>query len=149
MQGAMEDWSQYRKTFRRRRPTARALIRQLRKEQEQRPTGGDNSNLGRSAMRIGNGKLLELKHPQFSGEVLEFPTFWAQFEASAHNRSDLDVTTNFDYLLSGTEGKARSAIAGIPLTAANYTHAVEILKTRFEVSCARAHLSFVEGTSVP
>ncbi|KRY38781.1 ATP synthase subunit O, mitochondrial [Trichinella spiralis] len=133
MQGAMEDWSQYRKTFRRRRPTARALIRQLRKEQEQRPTGGDNSNLGRSAMRIGNGKLLELKLPQFSGEVLEFPTFWAQSEASVHNRSDLDVTTNFDYLLSGTEGKARSAIAGIPLTAANYTHAVEILKTRFEI----------------
>ncbi|KRZ96229.1 hypothetical protein T08_14157 [Trichinella sp. T8] len=94
-------------------------------------------------MRIGNGKLPELKLPQFSWKVLEFPTFWAQFEASVHSRSDLDVTTKFDYLLSGTEGKARSAIAGIPLTAANYTHAVEILKTRFgrPKSVAREHIS--------
>ncbi|KRX50816.1 hypothetical protein T05_3839 [Trichinella murrelli] len=124
MQRAMEDWSQYRKTFRRRRAAARALIRQLRKEQE-------------------NGKLPELKLPQFSWKVLEFPTFWAQFEASVHSRSDLDVTTKFDYLLSGTEGKARSAIAGIPLTAANYTHAVEILTTRFgrPKLVAREHIS--------
>ncbi|KRX82737.1 hypothetical protein T06_9608 [Trichinella sp. T6] len=34
MEGAMEDWSQYRKTFRRRRAAACALIHQLRKEQE-------------------------------------------------------------------------------------------------------------------
>ncbi|KRY16299.1 DnaJ -like protein subfamily B member 6-B [Trichinella patagoniensis] len=94
-------------------------------------------------MQIGNGKLSELKLPQFSWKVLEFPTFWAQFEASVHSRSDLDVTTKFDYLLSGTEGKARSAIAGIPLTAANYTHAVEILKTRFgrPKLVAREHIS--------
>ncbi|KRX68160.1 hypothetical protein T09_8321 [Trichinella sp. T9] len=94
-------------------------------------------------MRIRNGKLPELKLPQFSWKVLEFPTFWAQFEASVHSRSDLDVTTKFDYLLSGTEGKARSAIAGIPLTAANYTHAVEILTTRFgrPKLVAREHIS--------
>ncbi|KRZ61770.1 hypothetical protein T02_12356 [Trichinella nativa] len=41
------------------------------------PMGVDSGNLGRVAVRAVNGKLTELMLPQFSGEVLEFPTFWA------------------------------------------------------------------------
>ncbi|KRY76638.1 hypothetical protein T4A_3663 [Trichinella pseudospiralis] len=85
----------------------------------------------RPAVRAGNGRLPEMKLPQFSGKVLEFPTFWAQFEASIHNRSDLDAATKFTYLISSTEGQAQSSIEGIPLTAANYPQAVSILKARF------------------
>ncbi|KRX70555.1 hypothetical protein T06_1033 [Trichinella sp. T6] len=72
-----------------------------------------------------------MKLPQYSGKVLEFPTFWAQFEASIYNRSDLDAATKFTYLISSTKGRARSSIEGIPLTAANYPQAVSILKARF------------------
>ncbi|KRZ06500.1 hypothetical protein T4B_6537 [Trichinella pseudospiralis] len=85
----------------------------------------------RPAVRAGNGRLPEMKLPQFSGKVLEFPTFWAQFEASIHNQSYLDAATKFTYLISSTEGRARSSIEGIPLTAANYPQAVSILKARF------------------
>ncbi|KRZ06890.1 hypothetical protein T11_3210 [Trichinella zimbabwensis] len=122
---AMEDWSKYRKIFIQRKARARVLIQQA---QGERLTGTNSSNHGTVAVRAGNGKQPEMR---FSGEVLEFLTFWAQFEASVHERSDLNAATKFAYLLSSTEGKARSAIDGIPITAANYTQAVEILKTRF------------------
>ncbi|KRZ03238.1 hypothetical protein T4B_11581, partial [Trichinella pseudospiralis] len=105
-QSAVEDWSKWRKLFRQRKSRA-------------------------PAVRAGNGRLPEMKLPQFSGKVLEFPTFWAQFEASIHNQSYLDAATKFTYLISSTEGRARSSIEGIPLTAANYPQAVSILKARF------------------
>ncbi|KRZ78550.1 hypothetical protein T10_5792 [Trichinella papuae] len=74
---------------------------------------------------------LELDLEGEERKVLEFPTFWAQFEASIHNRSDLDAATKFTYLISSTVGMARSSIEGIPLTEANYPQAVGILKARF------------------
>ncbi|KRX14466.1 hypothetical protein T07_1611 [Trichinella nelsoni] len=42
------------------------------------PMGVNSGNPGRAPVRAVNGKLTELKLPLFSGEVLEFPTFWAQ-----------------------------------------------------------------------
>ncbi|KRX33335.1 hypothetical protein T06_15580, partial [Trichinella sp. T6] len=43
----------------------------------------------------------------------------------------LDDATKFAYLLSNTTGRALGAIAGIPVTAANYPEAVGILQKRF------------------
>ncbi|KRY48315.1 hypothetical protein T03_5033 [Trichinella britovi] len=51
------------------------------------PMGVDSGNLGRVAVRAVNGKLTELKLPQFSGEVLEFPTFWAHRGIITHSVS--------------------------------------------------------------
>ncbi|KRX29077.1 hypothetical protein T06_4002, partial [Trichinella sp. T6] len=62
---------------------------------------------------------------------LEFPSFWSQFEANVHKRSELDNATKFTYLLSNTEGTARNAIERIPLTPENYTQTVDILIKRF------------------
>ncbi|KRZ66159.1 Retrovirus-related Pol polyprotein from transposon TNT 1-94, partial [Trichinella papuae] len=70
MRRASEDWSSYRKTFRQRRAKARALIRQLQRVQEDEPTGADHASLLGQSARIGNGKLPELRLPQFSGEYL-------------------------------------------------------------------------------
>ncbi|KRY22843.1 hypothetical protein T12_8033 [Trichinella patagoniensis] len=95
------------------------------------PIDGDSVSAGRPAVRAGNGRLPEVTLPKFEGKVLEFPLFWALFEADIHKRGDLDNATTFTYLLSSTEGMARSAIEGIPLTPENYTQAVDILKARF------------------
>ncbi|KRX32715.1 hypothetical protein T05_14128 [Trichinella murrelli] len=72
--------------------------------------GIESDDSCRPAVRAENGRLPEMKLPQFSGKVLEFTTFWAQFEASIHNRSDMDAATKFTYLISTTEGRARSSI---------------------------------------
>ncbi|KRZ75307.1 hypothetical protein T10_12725 [Trichinella papuae] len=77
MRRASEDWSKYWKTFRQRKAKARALIRQLQRVQEDEPKGADHASLPGQSARIGNGKLPELRLPQFSGEVLDFPPFWA------------------------------------------------------------------------
>ncbi|KRY39997.1 Gamma-tubulin complex component 4, partial [Trichinella spiralis] len=71
-----------------------------------------------------------LRLPQFTWSVLKFPTFWAQYASRVHERSDLDIATKFAYLVPTTEGKMRSTIERILITAANYPLAAEILKSR-------------------
>ncbi|KRX51647.1 hypothetical protein T09_9055 [Trichinella sp. T9] len=103
--------------------------------------GCHSGNFRQTAAPARIGKLPELTLPLFDGEVLEFPTFWAQFEASVHVNTELDDATKFAYLLSNTTGRALEAIAGIPVTAANYPKAVGILQKRFGQPkiVARAH----------
>ncbi|KRZ11483.1 hypothetical protein T11_14617 [Trichinella zimbabwensis] len=77
MRRASEDWSRYWKTFRQRKAKERALIRQLQLVQDGQSVGADHASLPGQSAHIGNGKLPELRLPQFSGEVLDFPPFWA------------------------------------------------------------------------
>ncbi|KRZ01244.1 hypothetical protein T11_439 [Trichinella zimbabwensis] len=139
--GAIEDWSKSRRLFLKARARAHARLRQNQNDRPSRGDGNDTCNPRQAAAPTRIGKLPELTLPQFDGEVLEFPTFWAQFEASVHRRNDLDSATKFAYLLSSTVGRARNAIAGIPVTATHYPHAVAILEKRFgrPKNLARAH----------
>ncbi|KRZ50875.1 hypothetical protein T02_9964 [Trichinella nativa] len=123
-------------------PTPPAPSR-LRPKQENGPSrcdGCHSGNFRQTAAPARIGKLTELTLPLFDGEVLEFPTFWAQFQASVHVNTELDDATKFAYLLSNTTGRVLEAIAGIPVTAANYPKAVGILQKRFGqpkiVACA-------------
>ncbi|KRZ13015.1 hypothetical protein T11_13401 [Trichinella zimbabwensis] len=139
--GAIEDWSKSRRLFLKAKARAHARLRQNQNDRPSRGDGNDTCNPRQAAAPTRIGKLPELTLPQFDGEVLEFPTFWAQFEASVHRRNDLDSATKFAYLLSSTVGRARNAIAGIPVTATHYPHAVAILEKRFgrPKNLARAH----------
>ncbi|KRY44808.1 hypothetical protein T03_12313, partial [Trichinella britovi] len=96
---AIEDWAKSRRRFLEARARAQ----------------------GRLRPKHTNWKLLILTLPQFDGEVLKFPTFLAQFEASVHADTELEDAPKFAYLLSNTTGRALCAISGIPITAANYT----------------------------
>ncbi|KRY56245.1 hypothetical protein T03_5383 [Trichinella britovi] len=127
-QAAIDDWAACHQRYRVGKSRARARMVEARGEC---PIDGDNVSAGRPAVRTGNGRLPEVTLPNFEEKVLEFPSFWALFEANIHKRGDLDNATKFTYLLSSTEGTARSAIEGIPLTPENYTQAVDILKARF------------------
>ncbi|KRY10871.1 hypothetical protein T12_9516 [Trichinella patagoniensis] len=69
--------------------------------------------------------------PKFDGDVLQFDTFWEQFEDQIHRQSELRDTTKFTYLRSCLTGNALNAIDGLAVTAANYSAAVDILKSRF------------------
>ncbi|KRX70646.1 hypothetical protein T06_6785 [Trichinella sp. T6] len=115
-QAAIDDWAAYRQRYRVGKSRARARMVEARGEC---PIDGDNVSAGRLAVRAGNGRLPEVTLPKFEGK------------ANIHKRGDLDNATTFTYLLSSTEGMARSAIEGIPLTPENYTQSVDILKVRF------------------
>ncbi|KRZ62191.1 hypothetical protein T02_15469 [Trichinella nativa] len=127
-QAAIDDWALCRQNYRVRKSRARARMIEARREG---PIGSCSVSAGLPAVRSSNGRLPEITLPKFTGKVLEFPAFWAQFEANVHKRRDLDNATKFTYLLSNTEGTARNAIEGIPLTPENYSQAVDILKKRF------------------
>ncbi|KRX95786.1 hypothetical protein T4E_2611 [Trichinella pseudospiralis] len=65
------------------------------------------------------------------GDVLQFETFWEHFEDQIHRQSELRDTTRFSYLRSCLTGNALNAIDGLTVTAANYSAAIEVLKSRF------------------
>ncbi|KRZ81939.1 hypothetical protein T08_9665 [Trichinella sp. T8] len=76
-------------------------------------------------------KLPKWELPKFDGDVLQFETFWEQFEDQIHRLSELRDTTKFTYLRSCLTGNALNAIDGLAVTAANYSSAIDILKSRF------------------
>ncbi|KRZ47770.1 hypothetical protein T02_7890, partial [Trichinella nativa] len=65
--------------------------------------------------------------PKFDGDVLQFDTFWEQFEDQIHRQPEF----KFTYLRSCLTGNALNAIDGLTVTAANYSAAIDILKSRF------------------
>ena len=74
-------------------------------------------------------KLPKLNLPKFSGDVLQWPSFWDQFSVTVHD-TNLPVVSKFTYLMSLLEGEPKQAILGLSLTADHYAIAW-FLKDRF------------------
>ncbi|XP_028403790.1 uncharacterized protein LOC114541524, partial [Dendronephthya gigantea] len=78
-----------------------------------------------------NSRLPKLNLPTFSGNPLQWFTFWDSFEATVHTNPTLGDVQKFSYLKAQLVGDASRAITGFPLTNHNYTKAVQLLKERF------------------
>jgi hypothetical protein len=76
-------------------------------------------------------KLPKLTLPIFTGNILEWQTFWDSFESSVHNNVSLSDVQKFTYLRSLLHDDAARVIQGFPLTHSNYTQAVALLRERF------------------
>ena len=76
-------------------------------------------------------RLPRLQMPEFEGEIAEWQTFWDSYESTVHLNATLSDVQKFTYLRSLIHGSASSAIAGFPLTNANYSNAIDLLKQRF------------------
>ena len=76
-------------------------------------------------------RLPKLDLPSFSGDPLTWQSFWDSFRAAVHTNAALDGVQKFNYLKAQLHGDASRAIAGLPLTSANYDHAVSLLRERF------------------
>ncbi|MPC67419.1 hypothetical protein E2C01_061594 [Portunus trituberculatus] len=75
-------------------------------------------------------KLPTIQLPKFSGDVLEWQSFWDQFLALV-DESNIPDVSKFGYLHASLEGEAKQVIQGLSLTAANYPTACSVLKERF------------------
>ena len=75
-------------------------------------------------------KLPKLELPDFSGDPLEWQSFWDQFTAVIHE-SDMPDVNKFTYLRSLLKGEAKAAIQGLSLTSAHYNDACYLLQQRF------------------
>ena len=82
--------------------------------------GSVNSNL----------RLPKINLPKFDGNVLEWTKFWESFEACVDS-SDIPDVSKMTYLLSLLKGEAEQCVAGLALSAANYSVACDLLKDRF------------------
>ena len=75
-------------------------------------------------------KLPKLSLPKFSGDVLQWQSFWDQFTAVVDS-SDIPDISKFSYLRSLLEGEAKQSIQGLSLTSQHYQSARQILTDRF------------------
>ena len=76
-------------------------------------------------------KLPKLSLQKFSGSLIGWSPFWDAYKAAIHDNSSLTNVEKFSYLQTLLEGKAKDTVAGLALTEANYSVAVDLLECRF------------------
>ena len=78
-------------------------------------------------------KLPKLDVPKFDGDILNWKTFWEQFNVSIHSQKSLSDAEKLIYLRSSVnEGSAKHAIEGLSRTGECYEEAIECLKMRYD-----------------
>ena len=77
-------------------------------------------------------KYPELKLPQFSGDVTDWPEFWETFEVYVDSKEEFPDLIKFGYLCGMLGDEASKVISSLQKTAANYQVAKDLLKKRYE-----------------
>ncbi len=115
----IEGAADFRESVRKPRIKAAKILKKLNQDADTKTTKGSV-----------DVKLPKLELPSFSGNVVEWQSFWDQFIAVI-DESDLPDINKFTYLQSLLVDEAKAAIQGLSLTASNYKIACDILKERF------------------
>lgn len=76
-------------------------------------------------------RLPKLTLPIFTGDPLAWQTFWDSFSAAVDSSPTLGAIQKFNYLRAQLQGDAARTIAGLPLTEANYSQSISLLRERF------------------
>lgn len=76
-------------------------------------------------------RLPRLDLPTFSGDALEWQSFWDGFDAAVNSNQAISSVQKLNYLRSQLQGDASHVIAGFSLTNASYEHSVTLLKDRY------------------
>ena len=92
---------------------------------------GSTSDKAASSKTEQSAKLPKLELPKFSGDVLNWISFWDQFTAVVHN-ADMPNIQKFTYLLSLLKDEAKSVISGLSTTDSNYEVARKLLIERYD-----------------
>ena len=89
--------------------------------------------------------------PKYSGDPLNWQTFWDCFESAIHLNSNLSGVQKLSYLRAQLEGETAKVITGLPLTNTNYAHAVDLLKGCYGQpgKLIRAHIQALLDTPKP
>ena len=78
-------------------------------------------------------RLRKISVLMFDKSILNWSTFWEQFEVTVHNKDHLQDVEKLAYLRDAVKGgHARHVIEGLSKTAGRYTEAVECLKERYD-----------------
>ena len=93
-------------------------------------------------------RLQKLSLPPFSGDVIGFVRFSAQFETEI-DKINLDDVSKLNYLLSLTKGKPRNDISGLPHNSEGYKEAKRILQSKYGKDCIVFKTLVLELESLP
>ena len=78
-------------------------------------------------------KLPKIDVPRFNGTVLNWRSFWEQFNVTIHSRTSLSDMEKMTYLQSSIkDSPAKSIIDGLSQSGNNYLDAIETLKARYD-----------------
>ena len=78
-------------------------------------------------------KLPKIDVPTFDGDMLNWRTFWEQYEVSIHSRTQLTDAEKLAYLRhSLKDGPARHVIEGLSGSGTEYEEAIKCLQKRFD-----------------
>ncbi|XP_074658621.1 uncharacterized protein LOC141911530 [Tubulanus polymorphus] len=93
--------------------------------------------------------LEKLKLPTFSGNLLEWKSFWDLFCATVDKQSDLSGIEKFSHLITHLTGEAKECLEGLPLTDVNYFVAKKLLCDRFGQAHKIAEVYMTSLLSLP
>ena len=78
-------------------------------------------------------KLPKLDVPSFDGNMLNWRTFWEQYQVAVHTRSNFTDSEKLAYLRHAVKaGTAKSVIEGLFRSREHYTEAIACLKSRYD-----------------
>ena len=78
-----------------------------------------------------NYRLPKLNLTAFDGDILKWQSFHDDFKSAIDDNAVLSNIEKFQYLRSQLGGEAAKTIEGLPLTDANYSHAMTLLRDRY------------------
>ena len=111
-----------------------AAIEEKLVEKKETPINSDSlENVSSNTEKI-KCKLPKLVIKEFDGNVLNWQTFWDQFESTIHSKININNIDKFSYLKSFLCPSPYETISGLALTNQNHLEAVELLKQRYENS---------------
>lgn len=91
----------------------------------------DNACSNTNYSNLSSIKLPQITLPSFDGSYDRWLEYKNTYLSMIHRRSDLDAIQKFHYLKSSLSGSALQVISALEFTAANYTHAWELLENRY------------------
>ncbi|XP_055904096.1 uncharacterized protein LOC129939932 [Eupeodes corollae] len=105
------------------------------------PSESSPSNLTVLDTTIGGTpiSLPKIPTPNFSGDYINWTSFYQTFFALVHNNPALNNVTRFHYLRSALREKALSCIRALEVTETNYEAALETLISRYNKKQVIAH----------
>ena len=78
-------------------------------------------------------KLPKIDVPTFKGNIMEWQSFWEQFDVSVHSRSQLTDPERLAYLRQALkDGPAKRVIEGFSGSGSAYREAIDMLQKRYD-----------------
>ncbi|XP_022166573.1 uncharacterized protein LOC111031094 [Myzus persicae] len=101
-----------------------------------------NKTIGNGSTNVSHYQLPKRTFPIFSGIITEWQGFDDLFNSIMSHAPDLPDVERFEFLKTSLEGEAKTVIAHLPLTSANYHSAWELLRARYgnRRDLARIHI---------